>query len=353
MKVLFGLCAWGIGHATRSLPLIKKLISEGNEVTIATSGRALRLLKNELGKQVKYITFPAFPNPYTHTKFFVLKFSLYLPSIIAAISRERLKVSKLVSKYGYDMIISDHAYGFNSKKIPSYLIIHQIRFILPRKLRKVETFTETFNKLITQGFSKVLILDFEKKGLSGDLSHNLNLFNKKKICYMGPTSSFERKSVKKDIDYLISISGPEPQRTIFEEKVLEQIQYLKGKIVVTTGKPEKKSKKVKGNVTIYNYLTSEERENLLSRAKMVISRSGYSTVCDVAEVGAKAFFIPTPQQTEQEYLAKYLEEKGWFYSKSQADFNLVKDLKKAEKFSSYPKKDFTRKSVKTFMKIIK
>lgn len=351
MKLLYGLCSWGIGHATRSLPIIHKLLNEGNNLTVASSGRALSLLKNELKDQVEYIEFPEFPNPYTQTEFFLAKFSAYLPLIMGAIARERLRVSRLVTKNRYDLIVSDHAYGFNSTRVPSYLLMHQMRFVTPL-LKHAEIFTELFNFGASTSFNKVCVFDFEKNGISGRLAHNLDLFPKNRIEYIGPTSSFKKKNVKKDIDYLFSISGPEPQRTIFEKKILDQINSLQGNIVVTLGKPEKLEKIDNPNVAVYNYLNSEERENIMNRAKLIVSRSGYSTVMDVAEIGAKAFFVPTPQQTEQEYLSEYLKEKGWFYSNSQKKFDLVKDIKEAQSYAGYPTSNFTKKSVENFMKII-
>jgi uncharacterized protein (TIGR00661 family) len=352
VKVLYGLCSWGIGHATRSLPIIRKLISEGNELTVATSGRALSLLKNELKDEVQYINFPEFPNPYTETDYFLMKFSAYIPLIMAAIARERLKVSNLTRKNKYKLIVGDHAYGFNSLRVPSYLLMHQARMIVPKPFTSMEPATELFNYTNSLAFKKLCLFDFEENGLAGRLAHDLNIFRKKDIEYMGPTSSFRSKKTKKDIDYLISISGPEPQRSVFQKKLLAQIEQLKGNIVVTLGKPEDAGNKCKSNVKMYNYMSSEDREDIMNRAKLIIARSGYSTVCDVAELGAKAFFVPTPQQTEQEYLGEYLKEKGWYHSNSQKKFDLVKDVKKAQKYKGYPQKDFTKKSVENFMRVI-
>ena len=118
-------------------------------------------------------------------------------------------------------------------------------------------------------------------------------------------SDFKKKKIKQDIDYLISISGPEPQRTMLEEKLLPQLDDLKGKVVLTLGKTESMDKLDKKDIETYSFLPKEKREEYLNRSKLVISRSGYSTILDLAVIGTKALMTPTPGQIEQEYLGRY------------------------------------------------
>jgi uncharacterized protein (TIGR00661 family) len=352
MKVLYGVNSWGLGHASRSLPIMRKLINEKNEVTVVSSGRTLEYLKKELGKSAKYLKLHDYPKPYSKYNLFLAKFSAYLPLILKAIAEEQLKTMKIINKGKYNLLISDHRYGFGSRKIPSYLMMHQLRLVTPFRLAVVEEVTELFHFSMLLRFKKIIVPDFKNKSLSGDLSHSLDIFNGWNVEYIGPLSDLRKRDLKEDIDYLFTISGPEPSRTVFQKKILEQIKNIDGKIVVVLGKAEKKKSKQKENIEIHDYLKSDKFEEIMNRSKMIVSRSGYSTLMDIVELKKKAMFVPTPQQTEQEYLARYHKKKKYFYSVSQKKLNLKKDLKRAKKYKGFPTKGNTKKSVENFMRII-
>lgn len=74
----------------------------------------------------------------------------------------------------------------------------------------------------------------------------------------------------------------------------------------------------------------------MSKAEWVISRSGYSTVMDIAMLGKKAILVPTPGQPEQEYLGEYLSAKGFAPALTQKDFSLAKALELANRFNYQP-----------------
>ena len=138
-----------------------------------------------------------------------------------------------------------------------------------------------------------------------------------------------------DVDVFISISGPEPSRTQFEKIVLDQVSSLKdGRIVVTLGQPEvKEVRKLGENITVYGYLDRKGQAEMMNRAKLVVCRSGYTTVMELAELAKKALMIPTPGQTEQEYLGRYYAERGYYHCVSQYELNLAKDIEKARALS--------------------
>jgi UDP-N-acetylglucosamine transferase subunit ALG13 len=188
--------------------------------------------------------------------------------------------------------------------------------------------------------------------LSGDLSHNLNRIDEKKLHYVGVLSDFKKKKMKQDIDYLISISGPEPQRTMLEEKLLPQVNDLNGKIIITLGKTEAKNNFNNKNIETYSFLPKEKREDLLNRAKLVISRSGFSTILDLAVIGTKALMTPTPGQIEQVYLGQYHNKKGTFYSVNQDRLELKKDVEIAKKTTGVIRNCDVNKSVENIIKII-
>ena len=215
-----------------------------------------------------------------------------------------------------------------------------------------ENGSELFNLFFFKRFCGILVPDYKEDSLSGDLSHNLKRIDENKLHYVGVLSDFKKRAIKKDIDYLISISGPEPQRTMFEETLLSQIDNLTGKIVLTLGKTEQKDKFDKKDVETHSFLSKEKREEYLNRAKLVVSRSGYSTILDLAVVGTKALMTPTPGQIEQEYLSQYHNKMKTFYSVNSDDFNLGQDVKIAKKTTGIKRKCDVNKTVENIVQIV-
>jgi predicted glycosyltransferase len=222
----------------------------------------------------------------------------------------------------------------------------------PLRINMFERGSEIFNLFFFKRFAGVISPDYKDDNLSGDLSHNLRRIDENKIHYVGVLSDFKKRKTKKDIDYLISISGPEPQRTMLEKKLVSQVNDLKGKIVITLGKTEKNDKLNKKNIETYSFLSKEKREEFLNRTKLVISRSGYSTIMDLAVIGSKALMIPTPGQIEQEYLGKYHNKKGTFYSVNQNNIDLKRDIEIAKKRSGIKRKCDVDKSVEKIIDVI-
>jgi len=354
MNIVYGVCSWGLGHATRSLPILRKLVDENNTVTVISNGRSLTLLQHELDNRVTYIDIPDYPMLLSENKRqFMAKSVIYWPKFIKRIESGLQHLTKIVQQQHFDLIISDGRYDIYNKKIPSFFISHQMRIMNPLRIKMFETGSELFNLFFFKRFRGVLVPDFKTDDFSGDLSHNLKKIDENKLHYIGVLSDFTKKDLKKDIDYLISISGPEPQRSMLEEKIVSQMKELDGTIVMTQGKTEHRTEitKIK-NFTTYSFVIKEKREELLNRAKIVISRSGYSTILDLAVVGTKALMIPTPGQIEQEYLAGYHNEKGTFYSVSQHALSLQNDIEKAEKTTGITRSCSVQKTVENVLHII-
>jgi len=353
MKIIYGVCSWGLGHATRSLPVIRKLIDEDNEIAIISNGRSLELLKKELGDNIEYIDMPDYPMLLSeNAKQFMAKSMIYWPVFIRKMQKGLHQLTKMLEHKPCDRIISDARYDIYSKKIPSFFISHQIRIMNPLRIRMFETGSEIYNLFFFKRFRRVIVPDYKEDNLSGDLSHNLRKLDENKIDYVGVLSDFQKKKTKKDIDYLISISGPEPQRTMLEKKLLPQVNQLDGNIVITLGKTEQQDKLKKENIKTYAFLPKEQREDFLNRAKLVISRSGYSTILDLAVIGTKALMTPTPGQIEQEYLAQYHNKKGTFYSVNQNYMDLKRDIEIAKKTTGVRGKCDVKKTVENIMNII-
>jgi uncharacterized protein (TIGR00661 family) len=353
MEIIYGVCSWGLGHATRSLPVIRKLIHEKHNVTVISNGRSLEVLKKELEEDATYVDIPDYPMLVSeNTRQFLAKSIVYWPVFIKRIEDGLSQLQKILDKKHYDCIISDARYDMYSKKIPSFFISHQMRIMNPLQIKMFERAMERFNLFFFKRYVGIMVPDYKDYNLSGDLSHNLRKIDEHMIHYVGVLSDFKKRPMKKDIDYLISISGPEPQRSILEEKLASHVHELEGNVVMTLGKAEKYSIIKKEHLTTYSFVTKELREELLNKTKLVVSRSGYSTIMDVAVVGIKALFIPTPGQIEQEYLSQYHNKLGTFYSVSQDTIDLKSDVKIAKEKTGITRECDVKKTVDNILGII-
>ncbi len=348
MKIAFGVCSLGIGHATRSSPIISKLVDEGHDVVLVSYGRAAQLLRREF-PDLKMYEIPDFPIEYPEKAHqFIPYFFTHSNRIIEAMIKSHKTFLRVHEKEGFHMAISDSRFDVFHRKIPSFLIIHQLRIMVP--VRTFRFGTQLYNKYVSRFYNKLIVPDFREDSLSGRMSHDLLLIKDSQIEYVGPLSTFRRRDVERDINVLVSISGPEPQRTLFERKVLDALDDLDGKIVVTLGRPELNGKKYRENV--YHFVDAREREMLMNRAKLTISRSGYSTIMDLYVVGGKAMFVPTPGQPEQEYLAKYLESKRIAGYAEQENLNLQELINKSSNYSGFKGGYDPSRSVENVMRVV-
>ena len=347
-RILVSPLSWGLGHATRDLPIIRYFLERGHEVTIAASDRALALLRHE-APGCEFLELADYPTPYSATRFFVPKFLAMAPVMIRAMHREARNVRRLLAERDFDLILSDNRFNVCSREIPSFLISHQLRFHAPSALRPFRFVTELFNYFYHRHFRAVIVPDYADpvENLSGQLAHGLWLARRRKIYYAGILSSVRRMDVAEDVDVFISVSGPEPQRTELERIVLARIQECPGeRIVVTLGKPEVKETRAIGErITVHGFLDRAGQEEMMNRAKLTVCRSGYTTVMELAELGKKALFIPTPGQTEQEYLAWYYARRGWFHAASQYRLDLPRDIARAQGMAGLPFRADTRENV--------
>jgi uncharacterized protein (TIGR00661 family) len=326
---------WGIGHATRCVPVIKILLAKGANVIIAADGRPLLVLQQEF-PQLVFANFPGYRFSYPHSGSMALKMLIQVPGILQGIRKENKMLQALIDKFHVDAVISDNRFGVFSTRIPSVFITHQLFIRTKWTWGFLEPLLNVLNWRYISRFDACWIPDFEgEDNLSGMLSHYRELPDR--FCFIGPQSRFgqnDKSQQNQQYDVLALLSGPEPQRTILQEKLIPMLNESGLKCGMVLGTPEKKTGQDSiENLTLFHHLDSESLQNLILSSEIVISRSGYSTVMDLAALGKKAIFIPTPGQTEQEYLAKYFKRKKIFYSEKQDDFNLARALQMAK---SYP-----------------
>ncbi|WP_435136692.1 glycosyltransferase [Formosa sp. A9] len=317
-RILVAPLNWGLGHATRCIPIINQLITNGFTPVIASDGVALSLLNKEF-PDLESIALPGYNITYAkkgqHFKLKLLKDS---PKLVKAIKAEKKATKQIITDYHIDGIISDNRLGVHSKKIPSVFITHQLQV-----LSGSTTWLSTkMHQRIIKKFNECWVPDFkEEPSLSGKLGHVTDLEIPTK--YMGALSRFSPSSLEKKYDILVLLSGPEPQRTLLEDKLLQAFKNDSRTILFVKGVIEAEQQVTQhNNLTIYNFMTGKELQTAINSSDLVLSRSGYTTVMDLSVLQKKAFFIPTPGQFEQEYLAKRLHDLKLVPYCKQDDFNL-------------------------------
>lgn len=309
---------WGLGHSTRCIPIINELILNGFNPILASDGVALEMLRKEF-PDLNILELPSYQIEYAKNgKDFKWKMLKNSPKMINAILNEKKIVKKWIKQYNLSGIISDNRLGVRNKKIPSVFITHQLNVLTGN----TTWITSKLHQNIISKFNECWVPDYkEKPNLTGKLGHlkdiDLNLK------YIGPLSRFEVKELPLKYDLMVLLSGPEPQRTMLEENLKAEVLKFDGKVIFIKGLIAKDQIKSQlKNVTLYNFMNSNELETAINESQIVLCRSGYTTIMDLAKVGKKAFFIPTPGQYEQEYLAKRFKQHGLFPFNNQDDFKI-------------------------------
>ncbi|WAC05576.1 MAG: glycosyltransferase [Methanoregula sp.] len=348
-SVLISPLNWGLGHATRDIPVIHELRRRGHDVTIAACGNALSALKREF-PDCQFLDFPDYPAPYSTGSLFLPKFCAYLPLLLRALAAERKALGRILDRDNYDLIISDNRLGVYSDRVPSLFVTHQLHFHFPALIWPVELFALLLNRELHSRFDRVIVPDNPpgSGSLAGKLSRPLLASSRDRIFFAGILATARRMEVAQDLDYLIIISGPEPQRTIFEQIVLPSLPDIPGSKMVLLGSPGGRTMACPDpDTTILSYADTQEKIALLNRAKFVICRSGYTTMMELAEVQKRhGLFVPTPGQTEQEYLSSYYQQKGWFLSRSQYRLDLSRDVSESQPYTGFPVMASTAQNVK-------
>jgi uncharacterized protein (TIGR00661 family) len=322
-KIMIAPLNWGLGHAARCIPLIQALMKRDIPLVLASDGAALRLL------QAEFPTLPSAELPSYGIRYashnMVRNIAGQLPRIVWAVRTEQWATERLVHQYGIQGIISDNRYGCFSAKIPSIMLTHQLNLRVPQSFLQWSA-NQVLHKALRQ-FDAIWIPDAQgDANLSGELSHPAPK-QIPPVTYIGPLSRMQPQSLQKEYDAAIILSGPEPQRSRLEQILLEQAMVLPQKFIVVQGKTQQKTHQFMAeNVEVVSYLTSEELNRVIAASQVVVCRSGYSSLMDLVALGKKALIIPTPGQSEQEYLATYLAHKRLFCTQTQDNIDLKAGL---------------------------
>ena len=325
---------WGLGHATRCIPVIRSLMKAGAEPVIAAEGPQLQLLRLEFPGG-EFVNFRGYRVNYSKRIPAGIHILFQTPRLLFNVYHEHRKLKELITSLDIDAVISDNRYGLWHHRTCSVLITHQVNILPPPAL---SVFTPLVHKLIRifiRRFHFCWIPDLATSpNLSGQLSHGNTL--PENTGYIGLLSRFdespENEKEIKAYDMVAIVSGPEPQRSIFEEKLIDQLPSDGKKCLLLRGIPgDQEIRPLKENLDVAHHLPSAMLGKLLRSGPLVICRAGYSTLMEIAMMGNKAILIPTPGQTEQEYLAETLDKSGIYLACRQGNLNLKAAITEAER----------------------
>lgn len=305
-KILYCVLNWGLGHASRSIQLIEQLLANKNELKIASDGNALTHLKNKF-PNLPFIELPKYSIKYGKGKYQVPLLFIQIPKILRAIKQEHQFIHSLVLKDNYQWIISDNRYGCYHKNVYSVFIGHQLSLISPIFYHLIQKLHSNW----INRFNEIWVPDHPEKKLIPKLAENPNI--NKRIQYLGWISQFYKypkpKTNLQKYQYLAIISGPEPQRTLLEKKIIHLAQnHPQFKFCIIGGNFSTTLPKTISNLEYHPYLSGLTLWEVLHQTEKIICRSGYSSVMDNLLAGFEAIYVPTPGQTEQLYIAQQLQQ---------------------------------------------
>ncbi|MBN8836971.1 MAG: glycosyl transferase family 28 [Sphingobacteriia bacterium] len=332
-KILIAPLDWGLGHATRCIPIIRTLKQKNCEIVIAASGINEILLKKEFPDSV-FLPLEGYQIHYSKYRWgLAFKLLIQLKTLKRKIEKEHVWLQAVIEQYKIDVVISDNRFGLFTSKIPCIFITHQLQIVTPFGL--LERLIQKINYHYINQYTTCWIPDNASgQNLAGRLSHP-SVIPGIPLQYIGPLVRFPKPMpVSIEFDVCIVLSGPEPQRTILENILLKQVVSVHKKVVLVRGLPGKEEIiAAPFNTIIHNYLTETELLNIIVRSNLVICRSGYTTVMEMMYLQKKTILIPTPGQTEQEYLAEHLSKQNFCVTYLQHQFVFSKAVEQALSFN--------------------
>ncbi len=322
---------WGLGHATRCIPIISEFLKRDCKVSIATSGDALDLLKKEF-PQLTFLELVSYKAEYATDDRLLVKLFFQSIKFMAAIRKEHQQLKKIISEHRFDLIISDNRFGCYAKNVRSIFITHQINFVFKPSMKWAEGIINYWNHQKIKKFNRCWVPDSPNQNFSGELSTPQGL----PISFVGVLSRFKKSTgpSEKKYELLALISGPEPQRTIFEKIISEQVFNLNKRVLLVRGKPKEGDIVVtNGLISQVGHLKTNELQHAIEASEFIICRSGYSSEMDLAYIGTnRIIFVPTPGQPEQEYLARRIQSMKWAYAVDQNKLDIATAISESMRY---------------------
>jgi len=329
INILVAPLDWGMGHVTRCIPIIDQLLTYNCRIWLAGDGTGFRVLQKEF-PQLPVFSLKGYRVFYQKAKRnFSVNILSQLPRLMRTVRHEQKWLEKFITAHGIDVVISDNRFGLYSSKAYTVFITHQLS-IKTGLGTWADHLARRINYYFIKKFNECWIPDYQgENNLAGELSHPSVLpLNTR---YIGTLSRFKKQDLPQQYDLLVILSGPEPARTEFENRLLKELADFKGTVLFVRGTDSPLSHEMH-HASIVNLMTSASLNEALNASEWVICRSGYTSVMDLVKLQKKAILVPTPGQPEQEYLAQVLQRKGIFYCIPEKDFILAPVLKQAAVF---------------------
>lgn len=320
MKILVAPLNWGLGHASRCVPLVRRFLAEGHEVILGGDGDSLTLLRRSFPK-LRYVYLAPLRLRYSAGERQVWAMLRALPQIIAWSMKDHAMLDEVLKEEHIDRVVSDNRFGLYSSQTECIYMTHQLHIFLPKGWRWAEPLAERLHACIYKRYKEVWVPDYKDsaQSLAGELSHIKGQKDDahSTVQYIGPLSRFESYSDVRNANDMRTVvavlSGLEPQRTMLENEIVARYRDSEEELLLVQGLPGRPNTRFKrGKITIIPYLGEEELGPILKNAKHIIARSGYSTIMDLEALGClfKSELIPTPGQPEQVYLAHYSKKRA-------------------------------------------
>ncbi len=324
-RILICPLEWGLGHAGRCIPLAIALKRRGHEIIFAAGEKHLTFLKGEF-PDAGFVLFPGFNPSYSRILPMWMAMSVKSPCLLFHIIREHFGLNRVVREHKIDVVISDNRFGLWNSGVKSVYMTHQLRIKFPKWTLFAEPLIASIHKWFIKKYDYCLVPDLPGDiNITGELSHGSRLSREAR--FIGLLSRFTEisfsveESVKRHKDYLLlMLSGPEPQKSVFKNRIIDILKDRDVDLVILGADPGGETAYT-SSFTYYKHLPDVEIRNLIIGSRAVITRSGYTTVMELISLGKTALLVPTPGQTEQEYLAKTLGEKGWFVTVKQNEID--------------------------------
>lgn len=352
---------WGLGHATRCIPVIQALLARGANVVVAASARPYHLLKQEF-PNLQHIYFPNYEIEYPENENMAVTLLRKGPEMFWETWKENNKLHSLIREHNIQGVIADNRFGFYSSRVPTVFLAHQLNLHMTPGFGWLKPIANGLNLSYARKFSQIWIPDFDGPvNLTGSLSHFDEL--PRTARYVGPLSRFagmdKKPTGRFDYDVLITMSGPEPQRTLLEQRLTEQALTLPHKTLMVVGKTEEGNERVELSPTVHKvaHLSTVDMLDAMLSARYIVCRSGYSTIMDLAALGLKAAFIPTPGQPEQEYLAETFMHEGVAHYATQSVVELKSLLLEYDDYKGFngyaSNSDLLQNAIDDFLALVK
>jgi hypothetical protein len=321
---------WGLGHASRVIPVISRYLTGGDQVIIGGSGKSGELLQKTF-PQLVFLTFPGYEIKYpANGAWLILSLILQLPRMVIALIRENNLLNNIVRHYGIDTVISDNRYGLHSGFSHNIIITHQISPILPVLLKWAEYPLYLIMRYLIQRFDECWIPDSAgKDNMTGKLTHRFKL--PRNARFIGILSRFTNitkpplNPMNCNFKMVIVLSGPQPSLRHFTYQIFNQAKQLPFKVLIIGGLQHSEFPGIhltETDITYFPHLETDDFMEALLNAEIIVCRAGYSGIMDLLALNKSAILVPTPGQTEQIYLAGFLDEKGLFRQVRQSDLKL-------------------------------